>query len=363
MNLLLVVNNLSGGGAEKVAVDLSNEFSKDHNVKVLTLSNKKDKYVLNPSISRVKLELNSKSNHLMVGLINNVKRIISLRKVILESKPDHVITFMNRTNIRVLISLIGTNIPVIITEHNYPKSNKMSFIWELLRRILYHRCKYLVSVSDGVSNCFNYIPQYKRKVIYNPIELNFDDSDDFKLDPNRKNITAIGRLVRIKGFDILIEAFSKIYLKYPEWDLNIIGDGPLKEKLQNQIDCCSLSKRVRLLGYKNKPHTILKDSDLFVLSSRSEGLGNVILEAMQCNVPVLSTDCPVGPKEIIMNNYNGVLVESEDVVKLKEGLELMISDPDFRKKLTLNAIVTLDKFSNSVIFGNWNELINDKEVI
>lgn len=171
MNILVVVNNLSGGGAEKVAVDLSNYFCNANNVSILTLSNKIDKYEIKESVKRIKLDLHSRSNSILKGVFANITRIFKLRKEIINTKPDVVISFMNRTNIRVLLSLVFTRTPVIITEHNYPKKNRMSITWEILRRCTYNRSKYLVSVSKGISDCFGYISEEKRKVIYNPVEL------------------------------------------------------------------------------------------------------------------------------------------------------------------------------------------------
>lgn len=356
MNILIIVNNLSGGGAEKVAVDLGNHLSTKHNVSFLTLSNKPDKYVINDNINRKAICLNAPSGNVIKGLFSNINRILLLRKEIIALKPDLVISFMNRTNIRVLISLINTKIPVVITEHNYPKMNKMSLSWEFLRRIMYKKAFKLVSVSKGIQECFNYLKPEKKMVIYNPTDIRLtNEKCDIKIEG--KNFFTMGRLVNIKGFDILIKAFSKISDRYPDWKLNILGEGPEEHNLRMLVKEHNLEERILFHGFVKNPHYILKDCDVCVVPSRSEGFSLVIIEAMKCGVPVVSTDCPVGPRELIENMINGVLVKNEDVDELAKGMELLISDNDLIKKLKNNASDMLDRFENETIFSEWDSLI------
>ena len=362
MKILIVVNKLSGGGAEKVAVNLANYLCKNHDVNVLTLSDAKDYYSLNQSIKRLHINQHSRSGNLWEGFKSNLERIFQLKNTILSVNPDVVITFMNRANIRVLISLFFSSIPVIITEHNFPKDNPMKPVWEILRRIMYRRAAYLVSVSKGISDYFSYLTMDKRKVIYNPTELKFNVKEKSPLDLTKKNIIAMGRLVPIKGFDLLIEAFKQIADDFPNWNLSIIGEGECFGALMKQINTLFLNDRVFLLGFKPEPHQIIKDSDLFVLSSRSEGLGNVILEAMKCGVPVLSTDCPVGPRELIVNGVSGLLIDNDNVEAMVNGLKKLLSDEKLRKQIVENAFNKLDKFSNSKIFSEWDKLLELSQI-
>lgn len=352
MNILFVVNNLSGGGAEKVAADLASHFADIYNVSILTLSNKEDKFIIHDNIHRLKINQNSRSGNLIEAFKKNFGRIFQLRKTIINSNADVVITFMNRTNIRVLLSLLLKKIPVIITEHNYPKMNKMKMSWEILRRLIYKKSYKLVSVSRGISDYFKYIPGDQKLVIYNPTEISLV----IKKESNRFSIVTMGRLVPIKNFDLLIRVFNKLSSKYDDWDLKIIGDGNERVNLEVLIDSFDLKSRVSLLGFKSEPHQDLSESDIFVLSSKSEGLGNVIIEAMKCGLPVISTDCPVGPREIIINNETGLLVDNNDFDSLYNGLETLILDEKLRENFVKNAYSSLDNFSNEFIFEQWNKL-------
>lgn len=357
MKILIVVNNLAGGGAEKVAVDLANYFNSKNDVAILTLSDKPDKFIIDPSIKREKINLKLESKNYLSALITNFSRIYKLRKAILNNSPDIVISFMNRTNIRVLLSLLFTNINVIITEHNYPRLNKMNIFWEFLRKITYKRAKYLVSVSKGISECFKYLPSSRCKVIYNPVEVKFNKEKVGHFDFSKNNITAMGRLVHVKGFDLLIKAFAEIAKEYPGWNLNIIGNGSDYTKLEKLINDNDIASQVHLLGFQSEPHQIIKDSDIFVLSSRNEGFGNVIIEAMMCGTPVVATNCPVGPKEIIVDNETGILVENENVDSIKSGLEKLIVDEKLRTIISQKATDNLYKFSSDLAFEKWNQLI------
>lgn len=358
MNIILVVKNLSGGGAEKVAVELANHLVKNHDVTIMTLSNTVDRFIPDTSIKRINLSLYSRSRNILEGLLVNLTRVFSLRKEILSKNPDVVITYMNRTNIRVLMSLYLSKIPIIITEHNYPKDNPMKGIWEILRRVYYKKAFKLVSVSRGISDWFTFLPKGKKVVIYNPANIYINNSNEYCLDLTKKNIVAMGRLVDIKGFDNLIKAFSEIYMLTPNWNLSIIGDGKLYDELNNLIIDRKLTDRVFLLGFKSEPHNILEKSDLFVLSSKSEGLGNVIIEAMKCGVPVLSTNCPVGPKELIEHNKTGILVDNDNIHALSNGLLDIISNDNKRIELRDNALKHIDRFSNDKIFLEWDKLLS-----
>lgn len=360
MKILIVVNNLSGGGAEKVAVDLANELIQSHKISVLTLSDKDDKFILNDGIHRIKLNQRVKSANFLNGISNNIKRLYKLKKAIVKENPTVVITFMNRTNIRVLLSLLFTKIPVIITEHNYPGLNKMNFFWEILRRFTYTNAFKLVSVSQGISDWFDFLDKSKKVVIYNPTFTSIENNGvkDLSNKTLYKKITAMGRLEKVKGFDILITAFKEVIRNHNEWKLEIIGEGKERKSLQKLIYDLELENSVKLSGFNLKPHSMIQESDIFVLSSRNEGLGNVILEAMKCSVPVISTDCPVGPKEIIDNEVDGILTLNEDVESLSNAMSYLIENKDVREKLVRNAWVKLEKFSNSAIYKQWKELLS-----
>ncbi|MFW6009601.1 MAG: glycosyltransferase [archaeon] len=146
-------------------------------------------------------------------------------------------------------------------------------------------------------------------------------------------ITAMGRYTDQKGFDNLIKAVKNVIEKGYEIKLIIMGKGENKQQLNALIKKLNLKDKVELIGFKSNPYKYISESDLFVLSSNYEGFPNSLLEAMACEVPVISTDCPTGPSEIIDNNKNGILVPVGDVNKLTEEIIHIYNDSTFANKI------------------------------
>ena len=171
-----------------------------------------------------------------------------------------------------------------------------------------------------------------------------------------KKIISVGRLDYQKGFDNLIQGFAVLHSKYPDWELNIYGDGSLRENLQKQIDRLELSNTVHLCGRTNNIDSKLDESSLFVLSSRFEGFPMVLVEAMSHGLPCVSYDCPNGPSDIIQNGHNGLLVENQNLSALIHAIETLINDPVERKRLGHNAPESISSFSEETIVQKWHEL-------
>lgn len=193
-----------------------------------------------------------------------------------------------------------------------------------------------------------------KKVTVIPNALTFSSTKTSSL-TNKKVIT-LGRLVEEKNHSSLINAFSKVVKRYPDWILEIYGDGCLKETLQNQIDAMGLSSNVRLMGTNPNPRELYLDSSIFVLSSRFEGFGLVLIEALECGVPVVSYDCPCGPKDIITDGKDGFLVPSGNEEILAEKICYLIEHPEVRLKMGRAAKVKAENYSESKIGAQWMSL-------
>lgn len=174
---------------------------------------------------------------------------------------------------------------------------------------------------------------------------------------NSKTIIAAGRLVPQKGFDILIEAFKLVNEKHPDWKLKIFGSGKDKSSLEKQIQENRLYNHVFLMGPTKDMELELVKSSIYALSSRFEGFGMVIVEAMQCGVPVVSFDCPKGPGEIIKNGEDGILVENGNVEKFAEALIELIEDEEKMKRYGDAAINNVKRYEINNIGALWEQLI------
>lgn len=171
-------------------------------------------------------------------------------------------------------------------------------------------------------------------------------------------MTAVGRLTHQKGFDLLIQAFSSIAAKHPDWKLVIWGDGDERGKLEAQRDALGLAARVEMPGLTSRPGEWIETADAFVLSSRFEGWGIALLEAMAAGLPVVAFDCEWGPGAMVTNGSDGILVPRNDVDALGEALDLVLSDSNLRAKLASNAQATAQKYRPDRILQNWDAVVS-----
>lgn len=365
MRLTLVISSLTSGGAERAAVLLAEGFlKKGCQVTVVTLDGQdNDFYKLPNKVERLALNIAGYSPTPLHALFNNVYRIRVLRKAISLQKPDIVISFLDTTNIVTLLALTGTKYPVIVSEQNNPRISSKGRVWDQLRRVIYPKATRVVSTSQGVDNYFHWLPKTKRAVIYNPLATVEDCGGAVNLpqgvDPDKKWLIAMGRLTYQKGFEILLSAFHKIANKYSEWQLIILGEGQQRSELENLRDNLDLTHQVILPGVISNPFPLLKQSKFFVLSSRFEGFGNVLIEAMACGLPVISTDCPSGPREIIRDGVDGILVPNENISALAAAMDHLMSDEQERQRLAAHAPEGVTRFSLEKIVGMWEVLFNE----
>jgi glycosyltransferase involved in cell wall biosynthesis len=360
MRLTLVTATLTCGGAERVLLLLAEGFlQQGHNVAVVTLSGKEnDFYQLPPKVTRIALNVMQKSPNLLQAVKNNLYRLLQLRKAIQSTQPDAVISFVDQTNITTVLSLQATAYPVIVTEHCDVGMKYGGAVWEKLRRIAYPRAAKVVSVSQGVESAFGWLPANKRTVIYNPLIIreNQHEMNLPQLDPHKQWIVAMGRLTYQKGFDLLIAAFEQIADQFLDWQLIILGEGELRQELETYVNKLGLSHRVILPGVVNNPFLILKQAKFFAMASRFEGFPMVHGEALACGLPVISTDCPSGPREIIRDRIDGILVPNGDVTALAQAMQHLMTDETARQQLASRAPEVSARFSLDSVMQQWEAL-------
>ncbi|MGJ1194485.1 glycosyltransferase family 4 protein [Sphingobacterium siyangense] len=245
-----------------------------------------------------------------------------------------------------------TNVRIISCEHfSFHVAGKFS---KYLRKLFYQHIVVVV-LTEGdrlqIANLFN--PK---------ITVCIPNASPFLPEPysgyGSKKILAIGRLTYQKGFDLLIDAFMLISPKYPEWTLNIIGDDyGDKSKLIQKISNYNISN-VRLLSSTSNIEEVYKTSEFYVMSSRFEGLPMVLLEAMSFGLPLVSFDCPTGPREVI-DNTNGILVEDGNISELALAMERMIVDDNLRKYFADGSEQKVLHYSKEKIGIMWDDLIDN----
>lgn len=365
MRLTFVVSSLACGGGERSAVLLAQGLiEKGHKISLITFEgHETDFYEVPNGVQRVSLNFNKKSPTILHAIWNNINRLNKLRREIITSQPDIVISFLDVVNILTLLSLINSPYPIIVSEQNNPAMSTQNFwkIWSNLRKFSYLFAAKVVSSSQGVDEYFTWLSTDKRLVIYNPLaSINTEVDNNILIqgvDPKKNWTIAMGRLTYQKGFDILLLAFAQIANKHSDWQLIILGEGELRKELEILRDSLGLSQKVIFPGIIKNPFSILKSSKLFVLSSRFEGFGNVLIEAMACGLPVISTNCQSGPREIIKDGFDGILVPNEDVLSLSKEIDFLMFDEQERRRLGNNAYITAKRFSLDNIVCTWEKLI------
>ncbi len=336
-------------------------LKKRHEVTVVTLFGVgADRFKLPDGVERVALNIAADSRSFIHALWNNLHRLAALRKAINATRPDIVISHMSQTNVLTKLALANTGYPVVMVEHSDPAINARRRIWELMRRAVYPRAAALVSVSRGIDDYFRWLPESKKTVIPNPLATSAPDVSEGKdsphLDSNKKWIAAIGRLIHVKGFDRLLVAFGKLAHKHPNWQLVIIGEGELRSDLQQLIERLGLKEKVTLAGFVNNPVDVLRNSEFFVLSSRTEGFPYALLEAMSCGLPAIAMECTSGPREIIRGDIDGILVPDGDIEALAAAMDRLMGDATERRRLAARAPEVLERFGLEKIIDQWETL-------
>ena len=166
----------------------------------------------------------------------------------------------------------------------------------------------------------------------------------------------MGRFDKQKGFDLMIKAWAIIADKHKEWKVDIFGDGELNNTLNGLIKNYCLDESITIHPATNHIYDEYMDSSIFAFSSRYEGFGLVLIEAMSCGVPCISFDCPHGPSEIITNGRNGLLVQNENIDEFANSLDSMINNYEQRKFMSINARIDSQKYKRENIMPQWIEL-------
>ena len=359
MKIAMGISSLGGGGAERVISIMANHWAdKGEDVTVITLaSEEKDVYHLDERVRRAAFDLERHSQGAWDAVKSNLQRIMSLRRTLRSNRPDVVIGFSEHMSVMMLLATLGLSIPVIVFEHTDPRQAPLDRLWGLLRRWSYFRAKGIVLLTEELKAvAVQSWPEKILHVIPNPavvVESDRNVSPPFELPP--RFVVAMGRLVPLKGFDMLLEAFSRC--KRDDWSLVILGEGEDRPRLEQLVKSLKLEQRVLLPGRVAEPSHVLRRAEFFVLSSRYEGFPMALVEAMACGLPVLSFDCPTGPSDIIRDGEDGILVPREDISALAEAMMGLMDDEGERRRLAARAPEVMKRFCVEKVMGQWDVLL------
>lgn len=334
IHITFILPSLEFGGAEKMVINLANYFCKK-NIKVDLILMQKNGIFLKTISNDIKI-INLKSKRALYS-------IFPLIKYLKNNKPNFLISTLNHINIISLISILFSQVKtkIIIRSVNTFSENLKSLpktkriIQKFLASILYRFADDIISNSEkSADNLAKTLKLNRKKIktIYNPTITSeiYKKMEERISHPwlNDKYITIIGvgRLQKVKNFINLIKAIKIINNKI-DVKLIILGEGPERKNLENLVKQLNLEKSVDLLGFTENPYTFMYRANIFVLSSNSEGLPNVLIEAMACGTPVVSTNCPSGPSEILDGGKYGKLVPVNNPEALAKAIIETLENP------------------------------------
>ena len=235
---------------------------------------------------------------------------------------------------------------------------KFTHISWLDRKIARHllemlkRCEKVVVLTHKDAACWKGYDNIE--VIHNVVTNYPEKITDVADRPKR--IIAVGRLHAQKGFDLLIQSWQLIAARHPDWQLVVYGHGGDLQKLQQQLEKAGLTSSMTFAGATDNIYKEYQDSAFYVMSSRYEGWGLVLVEAMSCGLPCVSFDCPYGPSDIIRDGEDGFLVENGNIQQLAEKMELLINNKELRERLGVRARLNAARFTSDNIMPQWTKL-------
>lgn len=351
--LVFYINTIHDGGAERVMVNLTKCFAED-GYRVILVNSFRDtwEYEVSPLVKRVVLEPQESKENVFV---KNVKRISRLRKVCKTEKADVLISFMGEPNIRAIVASIGLDIKTIISVRGNPDIEYSGVVGSVVKKILLPWADGCVFHTKYSKAMFPKKLQDKSAVIYNMINEEFYHVQT----ENPQYIISCGRLDKVKNYGMLIRAYAKLdIVSCPQ--LRIYGQGAEKENLERLIRKLDLEGRVLLCGQTQDVAGVMKSAKLFVLTSNSEGFGNVLLEAMAAGVPCIATDCPPGgPRTIFGEEHKAQLVPVGDETALVKAMKSILCDPCKCEEEKAWVKERAVEFRPDKIFERWKEYIEN----
>lgn len=351
-----IYNMFTDGGTEKAVSLIANNLSNDYEIEIVSLYKNKSNpfYNLNSNIKLINILEEGAPIYKIYSPILYYKVAKSLRNY----KTDCFIA--SNMNYIPLTLFMKRRAKYIVWEHYSSAiiTKKRYGYW--VRKLASKLADKIVVLteSDRKENIkkFGTLPT-KIKTIYNPIEMKENKQP---YDEKSKRIISVGRLVSIKGFDMLIDVATKVFAKHPDWEWHIYGEGSLKDELQKKIEENNMQNNLKLMGRTDKLLELYKEYAMFVLTSRNEGLGMVNIEAHCAHLPIVSFNCPFGPAEIIKEDVNGYLIKCFDIDEMANKINFLIENTEKRIEMSKNTMLDKEKFKMSNVIKEWKEILISK---
>jgi len=372
MRITEVIAGLSGGGAERVCINLANAWAargKDVTIVTFSQGTATPAYLIDPRVQRRNITrelaypeelspdiiatiLRGLHGVACFEIIWEMARLGMLRHAILATAPDVVVAHIDFTNLRVLAAMHETTVPVIACEHTDVTRNSIG-PWQKTRDALYRRAHAVVAPHPTIAT---WLAQRGAEVYTIPNPLTGPQLIERERPNQRRLLVTLARLGPEKRIDLAVDAFAKIAGDFPDWDFHIYGEGPLDDSIAELIAELAPG-RVRLCGFTNYPYDVLQDADLFVSASWLEGFGNAIWEALACGVPVVALESGAPVRSLVRDGIDGLIVPIDRPEALAEGLASLMGNETVREAFASRAREVVKRFSMESALEKWDALL------
>jgi len=359
MRIAIVIPHLGPGGAERVASLLSNYWAGvGHSITVITFDSPAVEafFSLDDTIERRQIDALNIERSILSRIAVNARRLWRVRSALKAFRPDVVVAFMTEASVVTVCATLGLGLRVVVTERNQPDRLGLGCFRRLARRLSYSWASAIVVQTNEIARWAKARFRLPVHVLPNPVLIS--ESKEVARGNDGRLVMGAARLVRQKGFDLLIESFTKVAEAHPNWRLVIYGEGPERAGLEAQIERHALRDRISLPGLLTDFDAVLVRADLFVLASRFEGYPNALLEALASGCPTIATDCPGATAEILDGGRHGLLVPPEDLEALTDALHRMMSDPMLRAGYAAQGPLAVAHLGVATVGRRWIELFS-----
>jgi len=356
MRLCFFIDDITHiGGIERVTSILCKQFAKNSKLEVKIVSQFRSNGSLCYDFSYTQITYLSDKDYnarpaSFLRLLRMLGNVLKVRRHFNQNKYDIIVgqSFPNSFSLFLAGVRMGN---VIAAEHVF--YDYYGTFLKKIRLCIYRRCYKVVVLTEKDKKCYDsHLSAEKTIVIPNPME----PVERYQSPLDNNIAIAVGRLEYQKGFDTLIDVFKRVHEKHPKWEVQIYGDGNLRNELESQICKARMTGIVRLMGVATDMYAKYREASFLVMSSRFEGFGMVLVEAQSQGLPIVSFDCPNGPSDIIEDGVNGILVENQNNEGLYEGICYMIEHPVERKEMGHKALENIDRYSCEIICERWISL-------
>lgn len=344
------------GGVERVVAFLTNGLKDEYDVSILTMYGKECTYFdIDCPIDT--LDIKTHANSFKNKIQRYFQTMIKL-KMYLKQNPgiDYFVANSHAMSGSAMLLKVLTNTPIKMVLFEHSKFMFSSGIWRFVRHYTFRKAHRVIALTEDAHQ--EYLKIEAPSVhISNAVTIEIEKLSSM----SKKKLIAVGRLVYSKGFDTLLPVWREVVKSYPDWQLEIVGDGEDAAKLKALAIELNISENVIFFGHTNNVQERYLDASGFILSSRYEGFCLVMIEAMAHGLPCISFDCESGPNEVIEDGVNGYLVEDQNSKELEDKIKQYIALTEIEKqKMSHNAKETSLRYSPEIILERWKkEVLND----